>query len=133
MTLFYKHFCQNIISNNSVGHGMYSGVKTGHYWTYILDITSQSVTCTDITNIWKEQTKADEIYGMSHTWYTYIHKKKILMAIILKRHLRQNAHNGITALLMLQFRPEISLSHTHYNHLHIIISKEVNMAYNFRD
>jgi hypothetical protein len=39
--------------------------------------------------------------------------KKNLMVSILKRHLRQNVHNGITALLMLQFRPEISLPHTH--------------------
>jgi len=51
MNLYYKHFCQNIISNNSAGHGMYSGVKTGPYQTYIICVTSQSVTHTDITNI----------------------------------------------------------------------------------
>ena len=50
LTHFYKHFGQNIIPNNSVGHGMDSGVKTGHYQTYVHFITSHSVTHIDITN-----------------------------------------------------------------------------------
>jgi len=45
---------------------------------------------------------------------------KNVIVIFLKRHLRPNVHNGFTALLMIQCRPEICLSHTHYNNILMI-------------